>query len=57
MCGGDPIPRYVDTSDKEVFPACAGVILVAEQIVRQIGGVPRMCGGDPLQDGGHILVW
>ena len=30
-----------------VFPACAGVILVAVVVVLEICCVPRMCGGDP----------
>ncbi len=30
-----------------VFPAYAGVILTIKEACKQLGSVPRVCGGDP----------
>ena len=30
-----------------LFPACAGVILLAHFISKRLNSFPRMCGGDP----------
>ena len=34
----------------EVFPACAGVIPLIQRFFSLIGSIPRVCGGDPLED-------
>ena len=34
----------------EVFPACAGVILGIPTANEQKKSIPRVCGGDPLED-------
>ena len=47
MRGGDPAAARLLLTRPNVFPACAGVILVNGFIDTTAPGFPRMRGGDP----------
>ena len=47
MRGGDPLTEWGQLDSREVFPACAGVILSTSPNVSYFLGFPRMRGGDP----------
>ena len=50
MCGGDPMLDLSSYTKAELFPACAGVILLVCRSTMDCRPFPRMCGGDPYTD-------
>ena len=49
MRGGDPFAVFYKSLFYNVFPACAGVILVPALNMAPVRSFPRMRGGDPLR--------
>ena len=47
MRGGDPLKPVFLLRNRNVFPACAGVILSSTEVSFSTASFPRMRGGDP----------
>jgi len=55
-CAGGSYENMKIMAITHVFPACAGVILEQSVIRGGDKGVPRMCGGDPVEANISVAV-